>query len=533
MNPLALDFVSPLPPVRSGISDYSVDLLPHLAALADVRVCRLPDQPVSPDVESRWRPAALDRLGEGGRVPLYQMGNNHYHSAVREAAMRVPGVLTLHDVVLHHLLLDETIGHGDWKGYRERLEAEHGWIGDAVAWGAWWGMHAASAQFALPAHQTLLRRQRGVLVHSRFAAESVRDSIPEIAVAAVPMPIPLPRALAADAGASFRARHGIPAQAFVAGSFGFQTPIKRTEIAIAALAAPALRDVHLLIAGELAEVLDFDRWARAAGVADRVHVTGYLAAEDFEASIAAADVSLNLRYPSAGETSAALLRVLALGRPAIVSDYAQFAELPESIAVGVPLADPASEAQVLASAIADLRARPERLAEMGAAARLHVAREHDPARAAQAIRDACEEFSTLRPLGDASAVEWPMTSTLAPEGRGRLEVTGASAPWAAGERRELRVRLENLGPISFLAGDRGDGGVALRAELRDVNGVDRLEGSAWVALPRDLLPGESAEVTISIRRPPGGVTLRVEPHVLGRSGLPFFWTGDATWERAI
>ena len=478
MNALALDFVSPLPPVRSGISDYSLDLLPHLAALADVRVCRLPEQPVAAEVEARWQPVELGRLGEEGRVPLYQMGNNHYHSAVREAAMRVPGVLTLHDVVLHHLLLDETIGHGDWKAYRERLEAEHGWIGDAVAWGAWWGMHAASAQFALPAHRTLLRRQRGVLVHSRYAAESVRESIPEIAVAAVPMPIPLPPPLAADAGASFRARHGIPAAAFVVGSFGFQTPIKRTDVAIAALAGRALRDVHLLIAGELAEVLDFDRLARAAGVADRVHVTGYLAAGDFEASIAAADVSLNLRYPSAGETSAALLRVLALGRPAIVSDCAQFADLPDEIAVRVPLADPTSEARALASAIAELRARPERLAGMSAAARLHVAREHDPARAARAIRDACETFSTRLPLGDVPPAELPMTSTIAPAGGVRLEVRGAGEPWIAGERRELRVRLENLGPIALLAGGRGDGGVALRAELRDANGVDRLAGSS-------------------------------------------------------
>ena len=34
---MKLDYVSPLPPVRSGIADYSLDLLPHLAALVDVR----------------------------------------------------------------------------------------------------------------------------------------------------------------------------------------------------------------------------------------------------------------------------------------------------------------------------------------------------------------------------------------------------------------------------------------------------------------------------------------------------------------
>ena len=39
---LRLDYVSPLPPVRSGISDYSAALLPHLEPLCDLRVVRGP-----------------------------------------------------------------------------------------------------------------------------------------------------------------------------------------------------------------------------------------------------------------------------------------------------------------------------------------------------------------------------------------------------------------------------------------------------------------------------------------------------------
>ena len=51
--PLRLDYVSPLPPVRSGIADYSVDLLPHLAARADVRLIHLTGQPVAPEVDRK------------------------------------------------------------------------------------------------------------------------------------------------------------------------------------------------------------------------------------------------------------------------------------------------------------------------------------------------------------------------------------------------------------------------------------------------------------------------------------------------
>ena len=54
---IAIDFVSPLPPVRSGIADYSRDLLPHLGKLCDLRVVRLPGQPLAAELEREWQPS--------------------------------------------------------------------------------------------------------------------------------------------------------------------------------------------------------------------------------------------------------------------------------------------------------------------------------------------------------------------------------------------------------------------------------------------------------------------------------------------
>ena len=118
---MAIDFVSPLPPVRSGISDYSADLLPELAGRCDLRVVRLPDQPVSPELEERWQPVPASATGESGRLPLYQMGNNEYHEAVMELALERPGVITLHDVILHHLLVEMTLGKAQLEPYLKRL----------------------------------------------------------------------------------------------------------------------------------------------------------------------------------------------------------------------------------------------------------------------------------------------------------------------------------------------------------------------------------------------------------------------------
>ncbi|HEX2251867.1 MAG TPA: glycosyltransferase, partial [Thermoanaerobaculia bacterium] len=418
MAGLRLDYVSPLPPVRTGIAEYSVDLLPHLAArpeVAELRVMHLPGQPVDADLQARWGTVPAAETGADGRLPLYQMGNNLHHEAVAEMAMSRPGVLALHDLVLHHQLVERTLSRGVFAPYADALEADHGWIGRAVATTRRWGGFSEAGLFALAAHRTLLRRQRGVLVHSRWAAGVLAEEDPELAVRAIPMGIPLPTdvgppALAGGAAArSARAAFGLPADRPVLGSFGFQTPIKRTLAAVQALARRQLAGVHLLVVGQVAPQVDLAGEAKRLGVADRVTVTGFVDFERFEQGLAACDLAINLRYPTAGETSASLLRLLAAGRATVVSDFAQFADLPPEIAARVPLGD--EEVDALAATLAALLADPRRLVTMGEAAREHVRREHAPERAAAAVAAACTELAELPSPGDRPATP-PPPSTL-------------------------------------------------------------------------------------------------------------------------
>ncbi len=526
----AIDFVSPLPPVRSGIADYSRDLLPHLAPLCDLRVIRLPGQPVAEELVERWRPAAAESCGEGGRLPLYQMGNNVYHQAVHELALERPGVVTLHDVVLHHLVVEVTLGgdRSDLAAYRRWLAADHAWPGDAVGRARRWNELGDAAMFTLPVHRTLLRRQRGVLVHSRWAADRLREDDDELAVRVVPMGVPLPPPADEAAGAAFRRRLGVPAGAPLLGSFGFQTPIKRTAQAVRSLARPELAAAHLLIAGEVSPVVDLPAVAGEAGVADRVHVTGFLGYDEFEAAIAACDLCVNLRYPTAGETSASLLRVLAVGRPGVVSDYAQFRELPAEVAVRAPLGE--GEVAGLAAVVGELLDDPARLAAMARAAREFVGARHDPAKAAAAAVDACRELAERRPPGDRPARLAPPTTLAWRRLTGSLEVEGAEPPWPVGDRRRLRLRLHNSGEARWLAGARGAGGVMLDLHWR--RAIDRpREASRWLPLGRDLEPGEATVVEVELRRPVGCRLLVIEPHVAGVAG--FSALGGPSWVSEI
>jgi glycosyltransferase involved in cell wall biosynthesis len=518
--------------VRSGIADYSMDLLPGLAERCDLILCRLPGQPVAAEIEQAWQPVpAAEGIRRG--LPLYQMGNNVHHEAVWDLALEHPGVLTLHDLVLHHLLTQRTLGQRQLEPYLEALQAEYGELGEAVAWARRWGAYSDAALFSLPAHRRLLRRQRGVLVHNQWAAERIAEDDAEIRVRVVPMGIPLPPPADAAAGLDFRRRHGLPESAPLLGSFGFQTPIKRTRAAVAALADPGLASAHLVVVGELSPAVDLKEEARRLGVGERVHITGFVPFEEMEAAIAACDLCVNLRHPTAGETSASLLRVLAVGRPAIVSDYAQFAELPDDVVIKVPFGDAAEdEAQALAARLGELLAEPDRLKAMGEAARRRIRQDHDPARAAAAVVAACEEFADQPPPGDFAPPRAIPTSLTWGPMAGEITVDSGEAPWLPGERRTVTVHLKNHGLHRWLPGRIGPGGVALQIRLCPEGEPQRdlLAHRPWQPLPIPLEPDEETGLRFDVRRPPGAARLTVQAHVLGGDGRG---AGTLRWEGTL
>ena len=84
-----------------------------------------------------------------------------------------PGVLVLHDLMLHHLLVELTVARKDQDGYVERLKADHGWIGEDVGRARSWGDLGGAALFSLAANRTLLRRQSG---YSHSAPQEQREA---------------------------------------------------------------------------------------------------------------------------------------------------------------------------------------------------------------------------------------------------------------------------------------------------------------------------------------------------------------------
>ena len=106
-----LAYCSPVNPLQSGISDYSEELLPYLGQYAEV-VLFIPRgvTPANAQLRRTIEIRPLDQLQRFHRLQpfdalLYHMGNSPVHAEIYELAQRLPGIVVLHDWVLHHFKL--------------------------------------------------------------------------------------------------------------------------------------------------------------------------------------------------------------------------------------------------------------------------------------------------------------------------------------------------------------------------------------------------------------------------------------------
>ncbi|MEO6458621.1 MAG: glycosyltransferase, partial [Chloroflexia bacterium] len=135
-----------------------------------------------------------------------------------------------------------------------------------------------------------------------------------------------------------------------------------------------------LLVGSRSPNYDPTRQIDMLGLSDKVRFTGYVSPEDFPYYLAASDVCLNLRYPTAGETSASLLRIMGAGVPVLVSRTGSFEELPDNAAGKIDIGD--IEEELLLEYLLLLSKRPDLRDAMSRAAREYVAHNHSMEQAA-------------------------------------------------------------------------------------------------------------------------------------------------------
>lgn len=356
---MTIGFHAPFPPAPTGVADYAAALAEALGRFA--RVERNPRR--AADVE------------------LYHIGNNELHRSIYERALRRPGVVVLHDAVLHHYFLgslareayvEEFVhNYGEWhRGLAERL----------------WERRARSAQdpryFEYPMLRRIAESALAVVVHNVGAAGLVRAHAPGARLVEVPHLFVPPKLPPASEVLRLRARLGVPPSATLFAVFGYLRESKRLTTVLRAFrkVRRARNDVALLVAGRFVSP-DLERAVAPALAQPGVLRAGYLAERDFWLHAAAADVVINLRYPAAGESSGIAVRMMGIGKPVILSAVAENAGFPEETCLRVDCG-PAEE-EMLAGYMAWLAEFPEQARRIGRNAAGYVASVHDIHRCAE------------------------------------------------------------------------------------------------------------------------------------------------------
>jgi glycosyltransferase involved in cell wall biosynthesis len=347
---LTVGYHAPAPGTRSGIADYAATLRQALQRLGHVTA------------------------GAGkADIHLYHLGNNRLHEEIYTQALDTPGVVVLHDAVLHHFMLG-TLSHEQY--ISEWLYNYGEWrrdLGEEL-----WRSRARSAfdprYFQFPMLRRILERARGVIVHNPGAA-AIAAAQGASNVAIIPhffesndevSPVP--------ETARFRERIGVSPRATLFGIFGYLREPKRVLTCIQAFKRlHALRpETALLLSGEsvspdLDRVLQFEAHPT-------IRRLGHLIERDFTLAASTVDCCLNLRYPGVGETSGIAIRLMGCGKPVVVTDNVENSGFPQTAILRVSAG--VAEAAELFDHILLVTEFPRIAREIGNEAQRHIRQHH-------------------------------------------------------------------------------------------------------------------------------------------------------------
>jgi glycosyltransferase involved in cell wall biosynthesis len=341
-----------MPPVATGIARCSADLLTVLETDHEIDVFvdeanitrapalnadpRNPRDPRLVRFSPRNPRSAHDFVWQHRKHPydliVYQLGNSSHHDYQWPYLFRYPGLAVLHDAHLHHARASCLLRTRRSDDYRAEFRANHPDADPSLAELAIAGFDNHLHYFS-PMTKLVVERSRLTAVHSPAIADRLRREAPNAAVESIRLGhgTAVSDDEAAVLGSAVRARHGIAADSLLFGCYGGLTPDKRIPQILDAFAAirAYVPRAHLLLAGALVDHYDLRADVDRLALQSCTTITGYLDSDDtLTAAIAACDVALNLRWPTAREVSGPWLRCLAAGRPTITVDASHLVDVP-------------------------------------------------------------------------------------------------------------------------------------------------------------------------------------------------------------
>jgi len=394
---LRLAYISPLPSERSGISDYSAELLPELAKHYEIDVVTDQKEISSTWINSNCTRRSIDwfsnNYGHYDRV-LYHFGNSHFHQHMFALLQAYPGVVVLHDFFLSGIVAHmecSGIESGIWVQY---LYDSHGYPALKKRIDA---KDTADVVWEYPCNFTVLQNALGLIVHSKnsiklaenwYGAQETKKwaMIPHLRTFSEVNDLERLKA---------RTELGIDQGDLVVCSFGLLGKTKLNHRLLEAWLSSALcHDQKCLLifvgendSGAYGRQL-LDRIA-SSECKSRISITGWADEGKFRTYLKAANIGVQLRTLSRGETSGTVLDCMNYGLATIVNANGSMADLPND---GVYKLPDNFRDQELIEALELFHTEVGRRAELGVRAQEIINSQHDPKKCAEDYQVAIEGF---------------------------------------------------------------------------------------------------------------------------------------------
>lgn len=372
---MKLNWFSPLPPARTEIANNVMHNLPTLSRQAELTIWTDQDE-VDANVAAfgdvrRYTPHSIDFLAlNNADATIYHLGNNAaFHANILQVSKRFPGIVILHDLVLHGLFLpqvqiDDTIV----TNYRQLIAGHYGEDGGSAYDNLLAGKVDLESYLAnYPLYQPAIDNALAAVVHNKYAFESLsREEL--CPVARIPLPYKPSSVISRD-----RTLPPPPCKLIIFGHIGASRRLTSVFDALAGMCAP--ERFRLDIIGSLWNEPLIRQQLTERGLSEIVTVHGFVAEKDLASLLNSAHLAINLRSPTMGETSASQLRIWENKLPSLVTRVGWYAELPEDV---VAFVRPEHEIEDIRTHLSAFLEDPQQFIAMGENGYRYLLEHHSP-----------------------------------------------------------------------------------------------------------------------------------------------------------
>ena len=369
-----LAWFSPLPPVSSGIANYSYELLMLLEKRMDIDIYI--DSGYTPDVpglkESKiFLHTGFEEMYDKVNYDaiVYQMGSSSFHTYLMEYIKKYNGIVVSHDTNYHPMLYFQVDGDIECMQYREVLYMEYGTkkgnaaLEDILRKKDYHPLF----QQQYPLCNYFLGDTKKLIVTTGYNKLKALEYEIGRDVTVIYLHSWVPGNFHDLDKNELRNKLGIKDNAFIFGSFGSANQYKRNMESLKAfdIIAPEHDNAYFYIVGGYNkhyhdELLSFIK--QNDRLKDRIIFTGAVNDDEFYEYMKITDVFIGLRSDS-NSNSGPLLRALGAGLPCIISGVDIFDYLDDKCVIKVGIDD--DEIKNLASAMKKLLQNEQERNELG------------------------------------------------------------------------------------------------------------------------------------------------------------------------